>query len=543
MAPGRIFRFALPTAGAILLAGAAGLAVIATLSQGGRDLALANADALLAEGIYRDLFVDPFPLADWRFSTTTFLFPDAPLYFLARVFVDHTGVALWIFAALLFAATALAAAYAVAVHYGGSTLNGGAVAALTTTGVGAFAFIAANHSGWIGTSGWLPDPFMATWHGGTCLAAFVSAGLYQAWLVKPARLVVVALTLTGLLATASDGAFLTMFTAPALVAWFLSARTGNSKRIVAGAALLLIPPLAGRWLLHSLNASGAIRIADPVSRATQNLSGLLSLQTIEDLAEVYAKLSPTFWVASLLCLGWLGVRWLADRGSGRNGPTTNWLYAWVALSIISQPIFTAIAGRLLYDFPWQPRYLLTGLYAPFLFVLPLGLTPLAGATRRRLFVSGSLVVFALGATVALLIAAAPRLTPTTPPLVQCVDNAARARSLRYGLAGYFEAKPLTFYSQSGVVVNQLAPDFAPYYWLNNFAWYLGKLETAIEYDFLVWPKKRAADALAFYGPADQVIDCPDDFQLLIYADPGQERFRRQFSREGLLLWRRAVGLE
>lgn len=536
-----------------MLAGAAALAVVATLPQDGRDLALANADALLAEGLYHDLFVDRYPLADWRFSTTTFLFPDAPLYFLGRVFVDNAAAALWIFAALLFAATVVAAAYTVAAHCGASQSSAaGQLNALAWTGVGGLAFILANHNGWIGAGGWLPDPFMATWHGGTCLAAFVSVALFQYWLTARRTWIAAGLALTGLLTTASDAAFFSMFTAPALGAWLVCARRADIKTRLFGGALLLIPPLAGRILLHSLNASGAIRIADPASRAADKLGALASLQTIQDLAEVVRQLSPAFWIVSLLSLGLLGALWLAGRRAGRSDqhrlarldrPATTWLYAWLALSVISQPIFTALAGRLLYDFPWQPRYLLTALYIPFVFGAPLALAPFFKSAPRRWVAGGSAVIVALGATLTLPILSGPRLEPTTPALVNCVDKAAQERSLRYGLAGYFEAKPLTFYSQAGVRVNQLALDFAPFYWLNNFAWYLGNSAAPIEYDFLVWPTDRTADAIAFYGPADDVIACPQGFQLLVYKDPGQTRFRRQFSREGLLLWRRAVGLE
>jgi hypothetical protein len=522
------------------VAAASGLAALATLARDGRDLALANSDALLAEGLYRDLFEDGYSLADWRFSTTTFFFPDVPLYFLARPFVDDAGAALWIFAAVLFAATVLAAGYAVVATAGG--LQRG-LAALALAALGGIAFVQANHHGWIGAGVWLPDPYMATWHGGTCLAAFVSAALFQRWLAKPGWLIAVGLTVTGLVTTASDGAYFTMFTAPALGAWLCFARKVERRTWLYSAALLIFPPLAGRLLLRSLSAAGAIRIADPASRAIDNLNALLSQQSIDDVADILTHLSPAFWIASLLALALLGLYWQAQRRLRPTDPTAAWLTFWLALSILSQPIFTAFAGRLLYDFPWQPRYLLTALYIPFLFVLPLILAPIVGAAPRRLLATASLAVLAFVTTVTHLFDNSPVLRPTTPEFVRCVDDQARKYSLRYGLAGYFEAKPLTFYSQAGVRVNQLARDFAPYYWLNNFAWYLGNSDAAIEYDFLLWPEVRAAEAAAFYGPADRVVACPNDFQLLIYKDPLQTRFRRQFSREGLLLWRRAVGLE
>lgn len=545
----RLQHIAIMTFIAIVTVAGSALAVTVTLPQDGRDLALANSDALLAEGLYRDLFQDRYPLADWRFSTTTFLFPDAPLYFLARLFAANVGEALWIFAASLFALTVLASGLAVAWQSGGEQPGADANrkrrvrAALALAGLGGTAFALANHWGWIGAGVWLPDPYMATWHGGTCLAAFASVALFQRWLASRAHWIAILLSLNGIFATASDAAFFTMFTAPALGAWLLTARRADRKTWFSGAALLFGPALAGRLLLRSLSASGAIRIADPAARAVDQLSAIASRQTLVDIAEVLTALSPAFWIASVgsLALLWLLSR--ARRHSDHASPAPAWLHAWLALSILSQPIITALAGRLLYDFPWQPRYLLTALYIPFLFALPMTLAPILAALPRRSYVAALVGILALLATPSLHLAQTPLLRPATPPLVNCVDQYAREYSLRSGLAGYFEAKPLAFYSQTGLRVNQIGPDFAPFYWLNNFAWYLGRTDAAIEYDFLVWPQSGAARAIARYGQPDRTVTCPGAMYLLIYTTPHQTRFRRQYSREGLLLWRRAVGLE
>jgi len=55
----------------------------------------------------------------------------------------------------------------------------------------------------------------------------------------------------------------------------------------------------------------------------------------------------------------------------------------------------------------------------------------------------------------------------SPDWVACVDQAAATRQLGYGLAGYWDARPLNLFSTQGIQVVQVTEGLEPYLWYNN----------------------------------------------------------------------------
>ena len=59
-----------------------------------------------------------------------------------------------------------------------------------------------------------------------------------------------------------------------------------------------------------------------------------------------------------------------------------------------------------------------------------------------------------------------------PDDIRCVEEYAKEKKYRYGMASYWNSKPLFILSKSHLILNQVLPTLVPRHWSNNIEWYL-----------------------------------------------------------------------
>jgi hypothetical protein len=109
---------------------------------------------------------------------------------------------------------------------------------------------------------------------------------------------------------------------------------------------------------------------------------------------------------------------------------------------------------------------------------------------------------------------APRreLTAYRPPLVHFMDELARQEGLRYGYAGYWQARPITLLSNRGLRAYAVDGVLNPLLWVSNREWYAESLEDRSRrprIDFVVlddpaWKISRESAVRVLGEPAREV---------------------------------------
>jgi hypothetical protein len=130
---------------------------------------------------------------------------------------------------------------------------------------------------------------------------------------------------------------------------------------------------------------------------------------------------------------------------------------------------------LLKDYYWTMHYLNPMFLIP-LFAWPVFLEWCRAGVRSLSWLSAALCL-----SVPLwLLARTPRmhadLWAYRPPLVQYLDALSHHVDLKYGYAGYWQARLITLLSSRGLRAYQVTPDLRPLLWENNVAWYEQSIE-------------------------------------------------------------------
>jgi hypothetical protein len=178
----------------------------------------------------------------------------------------------------------------------------------------------------------------------------------------------------------------------------------------------------------------------------------------------------------------------------------------------------------MWEEPCHERYLFFPLIVPFLLFGPLFLrVPQTGGKRA----SWAWSLLIAGFAVYRIWAAFPEpnrrtLEPPYPELARAVDQLARERGFRYGLAEFWTAKHVSYLSREGVNVRAILPSGEPYLHCDNPNCYLapdpGDLEIP-RYNFIIVPKGKEpidkARLVAEFGGPEEVKGVGDQ-EIWIY---------------------------
>jgi hypothetical protein len=180
------------------------------------------------------------------------------------------------------------------------------------------------------------------------------------------------------------------------------------------------------------------------------------------------------------------------------------------------------------DYIWSTHYLHQVFFLP-LFGFPAVLAwALSYLSSDRV---GRIVSWAItsGALALVLARLAPSQWPTTPiyayrpPLVRFMDEVAPAKGLRYGYAGFWEARMITLLSRSGVRAYAVDASMNPLLWISNEEWYRqlqndGGAPPKVDFVILddpVWKLSREAAVQKFGEPLSELQT--QGTRILIYA--------------------------
>ena len=131
-------------------------------------------------------------------------------------------------------------------------------------------------------------------------------------------------------------------------------------------------------------------------------------------------------------------------------------------------------------------YGLTMRYLHPMFFLPLFAWPIAAgfsrwiarerAVRLTLLTGAAASAMVSGVLLALTEMPTIPLHEYAPPLVRDLDSYARLYGLKYGVAGYWQARLITLLSKTGLRVYQVDRNLRPHHWVSNIEWYSEALE-------------------------------------------------------------------
>lgn len=530
---------------------------------------LFNADVLVAEGMYRDLFIDGYPITGWKVSNGTSIFPDLPLYFVLRAFSGTTAAT-----AAGYAVTGLAVVAFVWSRIVAALFQIRWDASIASASAGSILIVilfAAQLDG-----GLLFEFFLPVFHTGSCLTTLIALLLTIRWLDKPSHLVLVGLFINNIVAVISTKLFiLSGIVAPVLAILFLRSPIPFGIRIrYAGVSLASLA--AGVWILGRIVQYKMIRVVSVDhgvwQRFLERTKGIKSDELWQLPRSMFDTLSnavngPLLWFSLLWVSG--ALLFLFLNGRRLRGATVPKIFRsinadhvavrfFAAYSVFLFPVLLGGATFTSYayygDF-FQARYLM------FLFVFPvLSVTSFLlhavgygrPALRTRILFEKIVPTNALPALfgsigLAFLLWKFPaqlmrleRLS-FTHPLASCIDGYADDFRLHFGLSDYWNAKPVTIFSSKGIRVNQLHYNLDIDYWNSNFNWFLGKGGGTPEYDFLVVERLNESAVIPYYGKPAAILPCPGA-RIYVYNRAIEDaKFRRQFTRDGLLLWKEITG--
>ena len=547
-----------------LLAGSAFLAILLLLAGlfRVRDQAITdnfNSDRMYCFAIGQDVLGSGYPLTNWHLTGVPYLFPDVTLLLPCMLLSSDLTIGFLIYSLLFYPAMVLALLWLVR-QTGVRPLEAWLLACS-----GMVLVAVAGLSGPSGDAGLIW--FFPGFHSGAILVglylvALVLRSLGRGWGPVSAGVFV----LLGGIGAFSDRLLVVQFLAPMALALLLLTLGGvvDYKRLavhlglVAGAILLA---LAIKEWFQSL---GFVML-DVENDFDFGQAGVCLATFLHHLPEsIWAR--PVFLVAvplflltgSAVIAGWArsvaGQRDPATESRDNSGSATasatancrqSSLPGWqrravlaVALIGLLSPLCNLAAvlltGR--YHDQHSDRYLLSLVYLPCLFPgLFLRLAPWKGTRLAGLALP---VVIAAFAVCQLWPQASgfqwADLQQPYPELVRAVDQLARERGFKRGLAGFWSAKHVAFLSREHVSIKAICGDGRPYLHAENSASFLSpdpRDLTVPQYHFIIvgWEDTADPDQIAqHYGEPDET-KIVGDHEIWIYhrmRNPDLDRFLR-----------------
>lgn len=513
-----------------------------------------NFDTLYPAAVYEDLFVDGFSWDGWRFPAAPFWFPDFAIYFGARAITGAASSAVILYGVLQYALLVAAFLFLLRAARGRAPGPVGIAAALAS----AAAFVALN-SLELFRDAHHRLPFLVQVHTGALICEVFALGLvllaarHTGWGWRR-LLTLLALFVLVAAGVASDRLVIVQLVAPAAAAlaatwWLTRCQGGPSFVAVLVLAGTLGAATTAGWALHRWQVPPE---GDAIAAYTQ-FDGARARATARCVAGGAAEALGRAEPSHVAMLAWLAVcgayagralwRGLRRRPEApAPGDPALLLLAVYFLALVAAN-FAAVCATGVLDRPemgwsWGYKYF-----------LPVFLVPLFGwgvwaeaalVARPR---CGRLVAGGVLAAAAVAVAAAwqaPRQVTRDvwhwyPPLVQQLDDFAERHNLRYGLAGFWDARVITLLSRTGLRVYQVVRDdsapggFAPTNWLGNRDWFLGRPGSRHpdpRFSFVLLGQEvpdRGKVVRAFGEPA--ASPACEGREVLIYNRPADSAFR------------------
>lgn len=497
-----------------------------------------SSDTLYPVNVFTDVFSDGFKISGWRFSIAPCWFPD--LLATGMFFALTHNVILATLAAGFIQVVAIALlgrAFGTAL----GLARPGASEPMLLLVLVAITISVALAPGV--TEPGLYKLFLPQTHVGTLCAALatlaVALGITRreeerratGWVAVAAYLMLCALgAMSNLLFVANVLGPLTVVVAIFVPLRLLRRRTGGL--LLLGWPAAVIGVVLNRILFRTtdLGAQSEVSLTRISTAFEVFANGFVSRLASGD----WLHLGAVLWV--FVCLGFVFVSMrsaMKQRSTGSQGSPA--LVAMLFLCLVlsgAAPCAAIILGgssglSLSRDYAWSMHYL----HATFL--LPLfGLPVVAGwsleRVKPRTFDVLRMVCAVTACILPLAVLARTRvpsipIQARVPPLTQFMDDLASREHLKYGFAGYWQARPITLLSKTGLRAYPLDGAMKPLLWVSNAQWY-EQLRSAdgrgFKIDFVIlddpaWKLTREGAVSAFGVPRREVRF--ENTRILVYG--------------------------
>ena len=499
------------------------------LHQGRLDSPLYNSDAFYIPAFFQDYFQGLYPVSGWILPFAPAFFPDMPMYLFSLGIAGNIQGALLLFAFLQL--LLLIHALSMVVHRffpaedekralarGGLFMFTGISVLLAGTGADNNMF----HP--LFTSGHHASPFIFSIYCMVFLYDYTQTGRKRDALI---------LLVLGTLNLASDKIFLIHFLGPAcFTVLFLYFSGGERKKFPFGPLLILTAIFfLASLLVRLIKGAGLFRLAELPLK--QTFLKNFSAQAITP-GKIFAPLYEVFhfmpwayliiWLLAALAL----IVYLSRMYMRRDQTETFILTFFTALLLIS---FCALVPMGLFLKLSTIRYffqiyVLLPFIAVFIIVKIIPIKTHLFVLQGLVFVCLSLSMYAVSK-----VESSPaNVINHKLPLAKCLDENREDAGLREGLAQYWNAKPLKYFSEKGLEINQIHEGLAPYYWLNNYRWFLKTRQgTRPAYNFIVMDQLPRQKVLEKFGAPSRILKC-ESSEVFVYHPP-RDKFIRQISVE------------
>jgi hypothetical protein len=479
-----------------------------------------DSDFLNHESFYVDVMCDGYHPGHYQFSAATFAFPELATYFPIRALAGSAAMANAPWYSILFVMLTFGGCWAVYVL----VPVAGRTVAVPLILMAAASYVSLNAI--LGFHGEQTDFFYPLWHNGAILSTFLgigcSCGLFRTerktavgWAILLAGLSVVSIF--------SDRLFALYFAAPFTVG-FVALRIAlghprdESRRVPVTWRRLMV------WLVAvGFGCSvglGLLRLTQGPTDPLNNYWSGVELQTLSERAIALAQIvgdelcagnmlliGAVAWFGMLMAAGlWRVIRRLSNRSRTVSPSFDGLLLVQVAstmalIVVTGTFLISAVVGYSLPPRDWHVfgRYFLGPIALAW---LGWAVRPIAWAfSRERVFrvmvplsvVSIGLVCTSIGT--AMTDHSREGFISWYPDEIQRADEECKRRGLRYGLAGYCDARRFTLLSKADLVVRPVcsdagaAPGLIPFTWLGNPDWFwqprLRDRGRPLEFEFIV----------------------------------------------------------
>ena len=511
-----------------------------------------NSDYLFAADIYKDVFIDHFPLSGIHFSIAPCLFPDVVLTSFLMFLTNNAILSTFFYGVVQF--TLLLAAYLVCAMVLGEGRQRVSQACILLAAIGLVLYTALIIQRPFDTLYFL---FLDESHLSN-FALVVFCGATSTWLCfhpirgRRALAILSVAIILSILGTISDLMFvphmLVAFTVSVIIMRFLDLTPVLRSWLVVAA--IWVGALAGVGLVRTFFDSEALasQASPGVDRFTSALNVYLRGMYTRSLSGDWLHMVALLWLTSATSLAlYLIRRHIVMRTRFGDMPEPSRRIFMVIVFLLASAVGSALSIILLgvaslsqlKDYVYSMHY-----QYPLFFGAVFGMALLAGLLLARYPAIAAAPLKWFPASIAVVLPLAmlvmsprPRspLYTYTPPLVKALDVIAARYGLHYGVGGFWQSRWVNMLSSAGVRLYPITGGLDPFHWLGNKYWYSGYPGSRYPnpvYDFAVlndplFKIERNAFIARFGPPAAEVQAA--NAAVLIYNRPSDEPFRNFFT--------------
>ena len=440
----------------------------------------ANSDLIYIEALYKDIFVDHFPINGWLLSKAPYFFPDWIIFFTLRTLSPYYLLA-----------------YALSICINFLLLSGCFYFILRQT-----LSISKNNAALI-TCAWSPvfllllpasvegygphNVLLPVYHSGALINGLIILTIWlRSMREETSNVLLVTVFFTSIIATISDQWWVIWFGAPIIVTTLLNSYLNELsliKSIKNKVFLTLLGGIITGLLVTELMKIFGIFFFSDVAIGGNKMATAAFARDIFELhfaqpALAVLFLGMVYFLLSSFKNNFLPVGQLLKNGWADKETQQRQLLCLAIVCVFSYISTSAPIIILSLWEKWNYRYVHNFLYIPWMLVgvyLASKVTPLLLWKKLRPF--ALLVPFAMSSWIyfnSTDIAKKETFLwnePFAPQGSVCVDETAETLGLEMGLAQYWNAKPNTYLSRTNTRLNQFDNNLRPLHWMNNLHWF------------------------------------------------------------------------